>query len=1014
MEKLIRLLVKEKRVTLFITVIIALGGFLAYSGLPRQESPDVSAPIALIITPYPGASPKDVNDLVTAKIEDEMAKLDGYDYCDSTSHDSASIVVVFFENTVDGEKAMQDVRNAMADVKSQLPSGALDSDVQTDLVETAGIVISLSGEKYTYDQLASFGDQFKNALSNVAGISKFSVEGEVDKEVKINVDMEKLDQMGISLADIVQVLQLQNIEIPSGYLETSEGKVMMRAPGVFDSLDDIRNLIIGISPEAGTVAKLSDVADVRMDLQDGTEKFKQNGKNAVLLTGYFQESKNVVTVGKDVRAIIEDVKKQLPPDLLVEEIAFQPEEVGKSTSNFMINLIEGVILVVIVVFLGMGMRNALVVSAAVPLSILFTFGVMHLMGIKIHQMSLTALIISLGVLVDNAIVISDTAQVRLDGGEDRETAAIKGAAMSAMPVFTATLTTIAAFSPLLGLPGASGEFLVAIPQVLIISIVAAYVVAMFVTPAMAAMSFKETPKNKEKKGRLRLFFHKALEKCLKHRKATVAGTFALLAAVIMFVVPALPSEFFPYVDKDLLFINIESEVPGNIEITEAITDAVSKEMTQFPEITGTTVCVGNGLPKFYVSMGSSNPSKTFAQLVCKFNLEAGEKARFTDRAQLMDAVKAHLDAKIPNAKCTVKLLQNARPAEAKVVMRVSGSNYEQLQDSVTMIKAGISQVEGLTNIWDNSAPLTYQMALDVDRDVAGTLGLTVYDVQRQVNIALYGDTTSVYRKDGKEYDINVKSTIQGMDELKNMKIKSSLSNQKVPLSQFSEFTYSTKQDTIKNYDREQTINIYADPMAGYGSADLETQIEETILPQLPLAGVQVVFDGEREQINESFGVASGLAIAAIFIIYVILMMQFNSFLQPLIILMTVPLSLIGSFVGLWIFQQPLSLTAFLGIIALIGLVVKNGILLIEYINDARRAGLSVDESCVDAVDKRFNAIILSAATTVLGLLPLAFSGSSLFAPMSICLMSGLTVSTFLTLVVVPVFYSVSQRWIKTS
>ena len=1014
MEKIIRLLVVEKRVTLFLTVAIALAGLLGYYYLPRQESPDVSAPIAMVVTTYPGGSPKDMNDLVTKKIEDNLAELDGYDYCESISQDSVGVTFVFFENSADKDKAMQDVRNAVDDSRTELPEAIDTCEVRTDITDSAGIIISLSGERYTYEQLTSFGEQFKTALAGVEGITRFSIEGDLEKEVHVDVDMNKLDRMNLSLEDLVKYLQLQNLEIPSGYLDTTEGKVMMKSPGVFNSVQDIRDLIISVSPETGAVAKLSDVADVQMDIPDDVEKYKQNGKNAVLLTGYFQESKNVVLVGKDVRKIIDAVKATLPKDLQVEEIVFQPEDVEKSTRDFMVNLIEGVLLVIIVVFLGMGMRNAIVVSAAIPLSILMTFGIMYLADIKIHQISLTALIIALGVLVDNAIVISDTVQVRIDSGEDRETASIKGTAASSIPIFTATLTTIAAFSPLLGLPGAAGDFLEAIPLVLIISIIAAYVVAMFVTPALAAMFFKETPKRTEKKSKLRQFFRHLLEWGLQHSKKMAVGTFALLIAVVLIVLPQLPSEFFPYVDKDILYIDVESEIPGDRDATEALANRISEELKTFPEIAGTTVCIGNGLPKFYLSMPPASPSKTFAQIVSKFNLKPGDNQRFKDRVELKEAMQAHLDSAVPDGVCTVQLLQNAKPMAARVILRVSGEDYDQLQALVGEIKGKMLQMEGLSNVRDDSGPLTYQMALDVDRDIAGSVGITTYDIQRQVNIALYGDKTSVFKKDGKEYDIQVKSTLKGMNDLKNMKIKSTLTGHKVPIHQFGDISYSTKRDTIRNYDRELTIQINADPLANYSSSELESRIENEILNKLDTGSARISFDGEREQINKYFSVAGGLAFGAIFIIYVILMIQFNSFLQPVIILMTVPLSLIGSFLGLWIFRQPLSLTAALGIIALIGLVVKNGILLIEYINDARSAGMSVNESCIDAVDKRFNAIILSAGTTVLGLLPLAFSGSGLFAPMSVSLMAGLTVSTFLTLVVIPVFYSMSQRWIKSS
>lgn len=485
MENLIKKLIRERRVTLFLAVMLAVVGIYGYYLLPRQENPDVSAPIAMIVTPYPGASPKDVNELVSKKIEDEMAELDSFDYVKSVSQDSVSVVIVYFETSADSDKAMQDVRNAMTDVKSQLPTGVMASDVKTDLTESAGIVISLSGENYTYEQLASFGEQFKDALINVEGVSKFNIEGELEKEVKVIVNMEKLDQMGLSLMDLNTLLQAQNVEIPSGSLDTEDGKIKLRAPGIFESVSDIENLVIGVSQKTGVVTKLSDVADIYMGLEDDAEKFKQNGNNAVLLTGYFQDSKNVVIIGKEVREKMDTVKAGLPDDLIVDEVVYQPDAVSASTNEFMMNLIVGILLVVLVVFFGLGFRNAIVVSAAIPLSILMTFGAMYFMGIKIHQMSLTALIIALGILVDNAIVISDTVQVKYDGGMPLEEAAIEGTSMSSVPIFTATLTTIAAFMPLLGVPGAAGQFINAIPKVLIISMIAAYIVSMFVTPSMA-------------------------------------------------------------------------------------------------------------------------------------------------------------------------------------------------------------------------------------------------------------------------------------------------------------------------------------------------------------------------------------------------------------------------------------------------------------------------------------------------------------------------------------------------
>lgn len=1011
MEKLIKKLIDERRVTLFLAGVLAFVGIYGYYLLPRQENPDVSAPIAMIVSVYPGASPKDVNELVSKKIEDEMSELDRFDYVKSISQDSVSVVIVYFDTNADNDKAMQDVRNAMIDVETELPSGVTSTDVRTNLTESAGIVISLSGANYSYEQLASFGEQFKDALINVDGVSKFNIEGALEKEVKVEVDMEKLDQLGLSLADLDKYLVMQNIEIPSGYLDTKDGKIKLRAPGIFESVSDIENLVIGISTETGVVTKLSDVADIYMGLEEGAEKFKQNGNNAVLLTGYFQDSKNVVLIGKDVRAKIDAVKAGLPSDLIVDEVVYQPDAVSSSTNEFMVNLIAGIILVIVVVFFGLGFRNAIVVSTAIPLSILMTFGAMYFMGIKIHQISLTALIIALGILVDNAIVISDTVQVRYDGGESLEEAAIRGSSVSAVPIFTATLTTIAAFSPLLGLPGAAGQFIAPIPLVLIISMIAAYIVAMFVTPAMAVTFFKKSKVKETKTSKVRQFFSLALSKGLKKKRQLTFATFGVLIVVLWVVVPMLPSQFFPYADKEILYIDIDSEQAGDIDFTEELADEVVEVLRDVPELTSYSVAVGNGLPKFYVTMPISTPSKSYAQLVCHFDLESDQQ-RFHSKMELKDFLQKKLDSAISKGSTSVRLLEYAEPQDAKVIVRVSGNSYDRISEVVNRLEDQMNAIEDLASVSSDKNPLTYQMNLDIDDAIASSMAITTYDVQSQINIALYGKNSTVFRKDGKEFAVNLKSTANSESDLYNMKIKSSLTDQKIPLRQFANIGYSKKQDTINNYEREEAVHIYGIEKPGASPVDIENYIENEILPNIDTVGVKVTFDGEREQVQKYFGAAGTLAGGAIFLIFVILIVQFNSFMQALIILMTIPLSLIGSIIGLLLFGQPLSFTAVLGIIALIGLVVKNGILLIEYINDARRQGDTIDEACVDAVNKRFSAIILSSMTTILGLFPLAISGSDLFAPMAVSLMSGLAVSTFLTLVVIPVMYSLFETYIE--
>lgn len=1015
MIKLIRSMINNRAISLVLVILIALSGVFAYYYLPRQENPDVSFPVAMIITPYPGASASDVQELVLKKIEDKFSEVKDVDQITATAKSGMGITVIQFTDKAENDKAMQDVRNTMADVKSELPSGALDSIIDTDIISTAGILISLSGESYSYQQLASFGEKFKKRLSNIDGITKFEIEGELEKEVRIDIDINQLNAIGLSIEDINQILSARNVEIPPGFLKGDGSKITVEATGSFAEIDDIRNTVLFVSQESGITLRLRDIADVKIAVEEDTEKFLQNGNNSVLLTGFFEEGKNIVIIGRDVREALDEVKKSLPEDLIIEEVVYQPEDVSTSVNDFMMNLLVGVILVIIVVFFGMGARNAIVVSTAIPLSILITFSAMYAMDIYIHQMSLTALIIALGILVDNAIVISDGIQVNIDNGQDNLNGSIDAVKKAAIPVFTATLTTIAAISPLMGMPGGAGEFLISIPLVLIISVIASYAVAMIVMPVLGEWIFKAAkPKKTKKRNLMRESFEKLLDIGLKFRLVTVISIFIVFYLVISQIMPKLPSEFFPFVEKDLMYIDITNELQGDFESTESLANQVVELLSDDPEITSYTVAIGNGMPKFYISMPVATPSSDYAQMVLKYNLDTGENSRFKDRKMFSNYLQNKLDSKIAGGTIKVNLLQNGPPSDAKIILRVSGENFDRLKEVTFLIEEEMRKIEGIINIRDDIKPETLQYNVAIDTEKANMMGISNYDIQRQVNLALYGSVPTVFRKDGKEFNLNLKTDISSPEQLENFNIKSSVSGNKTLLKQYADVTFSTKVDTIKRFDKEMTTTILADPAPGFDSATLTGLVENVALPKVNMAGARVTFAGEREDIAENFGVIGQLAIFAIALIYVILMVQFRSFTQPIVILMTIPLSLIGSIIGLFLLNQPLSLTAFLGIIALIGLVVKNGILLIEYINEALDNGMSVKDACEDAVDKRFNAIILSAMTTVMGLFPLAIGGSSLFAPMAISLMAGLLVSTVLTMVVVPVMFSLLYDLLKMS
>ena len=998
---LINAAIKNKKIVLFLVVIAILSGFYCYYIIPKQESPDVSAPVAMITTIYPGASSSDIESLVTKKIEEKVEEIDGYDYAESFSKNSASIVIVYLNNDADREKAWRDLRDKIKDLKVDLPEGCRDSEINTKITESVGMILSLSGDNYSYEQLGNYAEDIKKQLSNVSGISRFDIKGKQDKQVKVDVDLSKINKYSVSIEDICGVLKAQNIEIPSGYLDLSTGKIKVHTPGSFTSLQDIENTIVGVSTDTGQTIKIKDIANVHMDYDDNSNyKYTQNGENAVLLAGYFQDNKNIVLIGDDVRKKLDEIKKQLPQDLKVEEVTFQPKDVNESVSFFMENLRDGVILVIITVLIGMGFRNAMVVSAVIPISIAMSFIAMNVLGIKVHQMSTTALIIALGILVDDAIVIGDVIQVGIDDGMSGDEAAFHGIKKLFVPVFTSTLIIVGAFAPLLNIPGAVGEFLITLPQVVMICITCSYISALFITPAMSSLFFKKS-KDVNKDSKLKKMFHKLLTYGLNHKRNIILAAIAVFI-VSMGLMKLLGMQFFPYADKDIIYIDISNEKVEDIDSTGNLVKEIEDILKSQEEVKSYTSAIGGGVPKFYITLPVVAAANDTAQIMVEIDLNKTKK--FDSRQQLAEYLQSQLDSKISGGTATVKLLEQAQPIGAPIRIRLTGDDLDKLYAVSDQIQEKLKNITGTLNVRDDAAKKTYEYEVNIDSTKAMQHGILKSDILKQLNIALKGYTSSVYRKNGSDYDILVKTNIASIEDLKNLKIKSSVTNNKMLLSEVASINLNSQLDQIKHYKKDKTVTVYSDVKTGYNSVNIENLLSEE-LSKMNLDGVNVLYDGEKHQIEKNFSSLALAGVLCIIIIYVILFIQFKSFIQPLIIICALPLSLMGVTIGLLIFRMSLSLTAVMGIISLIGVVIRNAILLVEYIIDGRKEGLSIDEACLHAVSQRFRPIILSSTATITGLIPLAFSKSALFGPMSVTIIFGLASATFLTFIVVPVIYS---------
>lgn len=1012
MARIIELVIKHRKVTLFAVILALAFGSYSYYIMPKQETPDISVTVALITTVYPGASAEDVERLVTRKIEDKVLEVTGFKTVNSTTQDNLSVVVLELEAGTDVDKAWSQLRQKMDELQPELPEGCGEINVNTDLYQTAGMIISLSGQNYSYSELAEYAEKLKGRLTDVDGVTRIEIAGEQENEICVEINTEKLNALPLAFEDVVNIVQAQLASIPLGYLEDDENRINVSLEGNLSAIYDIGNIVLLTSAENGSVVRVRDIADVYYKLQESSYKIKTNGENAVLLTGYFQREKNILIIGREIEKRIEAFRKEIPDDLHLTKVLYQPDDVGASVSKFIISLIEGVIFVIIVVFAGMGFRNAFLVSTSIPLTILITFIVMRILGIHIHQISIAALIIALGMLVDNAIVVSDAIQVRMDNGEDRLKACVEGAREVAVPVLMSTLTTVGAFLPLLLLSGMAGEFIRSVPQIIIISLSASYVSAVFISPVIAYVFFKPS-KNKERKHIWRTFFTNLLKSALMRKKTTVFFTLLLLAAAV-WIVRILGLQFFPKADTNKILIEIQHDFGNDIGKTELLADRVAEIISKQPEVTGYTVAIGDGLPKFYYSMPPSMQSRDYGQMVFTVDLKKG--GRFKTNDEFAAFLQNALDGEISAGTAAVKLLEQGEPIGAPVRIRVLGQNYEELARISDEIKGILKSTDGTFNVRDDYSDNIYDYYIEIDSDKAMRIGLSNYDIQKELNIALMGRKAGNLRtgsglskfSGGTQIPVKVISDIENAEDLKNLAVKSPATGGKILLRQVAETGLKAKISKIRKYNRVPAITVYSDVEKGYTSVEVQKQVEKA-LENIDLGDVKVVFDGERESIIKYFGNIGVLGIMAVFIIYLMLLVEFGNFSHPFIIMVTIPLSAVGSVIGLYLFGQPLSFTSFLGIVSLFGIVVNNAIVLVDYINGLRKNGKSVEEACIDAVARRFRPIMLTTITTLVGLVPLILSGSNLFTPMSISLASGLAVSTLLTLNIIPVVYAMFEK-----
>jgi len=1000
--------IKHRSIMTVLAIFIFVAGGYLYTIMERQENPNVVSPGAIVKVIYPGATPEDVEKFIVKPLEKKIAELNHIKRIESHSLNSVGVVVVRLKDINDNKikETWNKLKDKVDNAKADLPEQAWEPEIDTELVETYGVLFTVSGDKFQYDELKSIADEIKGDIERISGVAEVKLDGYEDKEIHVNMDILKMRQYNISLDQIAKMLMATNINIPGGNMELGNTKLSVSTTGEYESIEEIKNTIVSISEE-GNLVYLKDIANVVEAEKKRDVYVHSNGEKALLIAVKFSEGQNVVKVGEQVNDYLQRYRKNMPEGMSISIITDQAAYVNDAIKLFERNLISAIILVLVVVLMTMGWRSALVVASSIPISVMVTFLFMKMTGIILHQVSISSLIVCLGLMVANAIVANDNMYLYLERGElDREMSIVEGIREVRIPILTSTLTTVASFLPLLMMKGVAGKFVKTLPILVTVALMSSYICSLTVVPVMGYSFLKvKSTKTKTKFNKLSEFFmikyKRALDIVLSKPRLTLLGATILLGLTAL-LIPRLGLQLFPFVERDQYVIDVTTMEGSTVEKTRDVVRQIEDILDKNDKVDTYLAKVGDGIPKFYPSFFPNQISSNKAQFIVN-----GSKYEINN-------IQKEIDKTIPGSRIEVKQLENAIPVGIPVQIRVSGEDIETLRQISKNIKEKLYEIEEGQNVQDDFGFETPKLKVNVNKDKANMVGLTNYDISKTIRMVVNGIEVTKIKPIYSDDDIGVILKVPEEDKnnkelLEQIYITSSITGENIPLEQVADIETEFAINKILRRDRVRTITTGLYPKKGYNASDLLKIVKEKVKDiELPM-GYNLEFGGENEDRTEAFKSLIGPFFLSAALIYLILMFQFFDLRQPFIIMGTIPLSFIGVILGLKITGFPIGFMALMGAVSLMGIVVNNGIVLLDYINILTKSGKDFLESIKVASTTRLRPIMIGMVTTTIGLLPMGLAGGSLWAPLAYSLIFGLFVSSILTMLVIPASFLVFKR-----
>ena len=1000
MRNLTELSLKNKNIVWYFIVAAFIGGIFSYFQLGRMEDPKFVIREMIVAAYWSGATADEMQEQVTDKLEKKLQDIPNLDSLTSETRPGETIIYVELDEEPSTEQirpTWRDVRNYCNDIKDELPEGVMGPFFNDTYDEVFGSIYALTGDGFSYEELRKNAEEIRRLMLGIDDVKKIELVGEQSEIVYVEIEQSKLSELGISPQVISETLAAQNSMTPAGMVDTSSDNVYLRVTGIFDDVDEIKNLPINAD---GKIFRLADIAKVERRFIDPPEpKMFFNGKPAIGIAVAMEDGGNILKLGEDLDRMAEQIQAELPLGLEISQVSDQPEVVKESIGEFVETLILAVVIVLAVSFASLGLRTGLVVAICIPLVLAGTFCFMYALGIDLHKVSLGSLIIALGLLVDDEIIAVEMMSVQLERGLSRFDAACHAFNVTAKPMLTGTLITCAGFIPVAFAKGIASEFCRDMFWVVSIALILSWIVSVMVAPLFGTYIIKVDKKSEDELYNSRFYkiFRRTLEIFLDNKILVLSGTICAFAATI-FAASWVQMEFFPPSIRPEILIELRLPEGSSIAATQAEADRFAKFLsTERDNIKNFAYYVGQDTPRFVLTIAP----KTDADNLAKFVVTAKD-----NRDELIKKIRHELEENFPLVRPNIQLIQTGPPAEYPIMIRVSGTDVEKVQSLAAQVADLIAQDSNVFDVhldWNEKSKV---VRIELDQNKLRALGVSSQAVKSTLYTEITGAKVAEFYTGDRTIDINLRlaeADRNNLAALKNLPIYLGAAGY-VPLEQIAKISYGAEHGLINRRDLKPTITVQANILSGTANdaAIKALAATEELQKNLPL-GYSIKPGGDLEESDKSTEQLAAMLPLVALIIMTLLMFQLNDAKAMLLTLLTAPLGLIGVIFAMIILSRPLGFVAELGVIALSGMIIRNSVILIDQIQQHMVAGENLHDAIIDSAILRFRPIMLTAAAAILGMLPLM--SSVFWAPMAVAIAGGLFVATILTLLVLPVMYA---------